>query len=169
MKTVEMLCAEEEIARGPALWIWDYLRRSPASGFFLPLSGGVDSSSVAIIVYSMCRLIVGYVSELGSNSIQEDPVVADVRRIVKDTSYLPNDARELCSRIFTTCYMGSENSSDTTRNFAKTLAKAIGRFVFIFITTLYYSMSCHACMYFIVRTMNLRSHLSQKGLTAIDF
>lgn len=131
MEKVEMICAEEEIARGPALWIWDYLRRSPASGFFLPLSGGVDSSSVAIIVYSMCRLIVEYVSELGLNSVQEDPVVADVRRIVKDKSYLPKDARELCGRIFTTCYMGSENSSETTRNFAATLAKAIGRFVFL--------------------------------------
>ena len=31
---------EEEIALGPARWLWDYLRRSGASGFFLPLSGG---------------------------------------------------------------------------------------------------------------------------------
>ena len=31
---------EEEIALGPACWLWDYLRRSGASGFFLPLSGG---------------------------------------------------------------------------------------------------------------------------------
>ena len=31
---------EEEIARGPACWMWDYLRRSGASGFLLPLSGG---------------------------------------------------------------------------------------------------------------------------------
>ena len=31
---------EEEIALGPACWLWDYLRRSGCSGFFLPLSGG---------------------------------------------------------------------------------------------------------------------------------
>lgn len=30
---------EEEIAYGPACWLWDYLRRSGASGYFLPLSG----------------------------------------------------------------------------------------------------------------------------------
>lgn len=35
---------EEEIAMGPACWLWDYLRRSGQGGFFLPLSGGVDSS-----------------------------------------------------------------------------------------------------------------------------
>lgn len=32
--------AEEEIALGPSCWLWDYIRRSGASGFFLPLSGG---------------------------------------------------------------------------------------------------------------------------------
>ena len=31
---------EEEIALGPACWLWDYLRRTGMSGFFLPLSGG---------------------------------------------------------------------------------------------------------------------------------
>jgi len=31
---------EEEIALGPACWLWDYLRRSGCNGFFLPLSGG---------------------------------------------------------------------------------------------------------------------------------
>ena len=32
---------EEEIALGPACWLWDYIRRSGASGYFLPLSGGM--------------------------------------------------------------------------------------------------------------------------------
>ena len=49
---------EEEIAYGPGCWLWDYLRRSGASGFLLPLSGGADSSSVAGIVGCMCQLVV---------------------------------------------------------------------------------------------------------------
>ncbi|CAM9902890.1 unnamed protein product, partial [Choristocarpus tenellus] len=49
---------EEECALGPACWLWDYLRRSGASGFFLPLSGGADSSSVAAIVGVMCKSVV---------------------------------------------------------------------------------------------------------------
>ena len=49
---------EEEIALGPACWLWDYLRRSGAIGFLLPLSGGADSSSVAAIVGCMCQLVV---------------------------------------------------------------------------------------------------------------
>ena len=47
----------EEIAQGPALWMWDYLRRSGARGFFLPLSGGSDSSSVAALIASMSYLV----------------------------------------------------------------------------------------------------------------
>src|SRR5262245_33898792 len=40
-KPVEMpfYTVEEEISFGPACWLWDYLRRSRAPGFFLPLSG----------------------------------------------------------------------------------------------------------------------------------
>ena len=40
---------EEEIALGPACWLWDYLRRSGSAGYFLPLSGGIDSCRYAII------------------------------------------------------------------------------------------------------------------------
>lgn len=56
---------EEEIAQGPACWLWDYLRRSGQGGFFLPLSGGVDSTSTAVIVFSMCRMVVTAVKHGG--------------------------------------------------------------------------------------------------------
>ena len=67
-------CPEEEIALGPACWLWDYLRRSGASGFLLPLSGGVDSSSVAALVGSMCQLVVqGQVYDLYSLLFNFEP------------------------------------------------------------------------------------------------
>jgi NAD+ synthase (glutamine-hydrolysing) len=43
---------------GPPLWLWDYLRRSGARGFFLPLSGGADSASVAAMIGSMAKLVL---------------------------------------------------------------------------------------------------------------
>lgn len=58
MIQIKYHCPEEEIAFGPSCWLWDYLRRSGASGFLLPLSGGADSSSVAAIVGCMCQLVV---------------------------------------------------------------------------------------------------------------
>ncbi|KAI6149345.1 hypothetical protein BKA82DRAFT_995389 [Pisolithus tinctorius] len=116
---------EEEIALGPACWLWDYLRRSRTQGYFVPLSGGVDSCATAVIVYSMCRLVADAARRA------EKQVIADARRIVgepEDSGYIPSDPQEFCGRIFHTCYMGTENSSAETRKRAKDLALAIGSY-----------------------------------------
>uniref|UniRef100_A0A6A7G1H9 Glutamine-dependent NAD(+) synthetase n=4 Tax=Hirondellea gigas TaxID=1518452 RepID=A0A6A7G1H9_9CRUS len=113
---------EEEILYGPACWLWDYLRRSGQGGFLLALSGGMDSSSTATIVYSMCSLIVKAVTN------GEQQVLDDVRRIVSQKEYVPSDPRELCGLLFHTVYMGTENSSQETKRLAKTLAQQIGSY-----------------------------------------
>ncbi|KAL8485870.1 hypothetical protein ACS0TY_027962 [Phlomoides rotata] len=112
---------EEEIAFGPGCWLWDYLRRSGASGFLLPLSGGADSSSVAAIVGCMCQLVVKAISD------GDEQVKADAVRIGNYTDgQFPTDGKEFAGRIFYTVFMGSENSSDATRTRAKVLAEEIG-------------------------------------------
>lgn len=123
-RTMQIILPVEECLLGPALWLWDYLRRSGASGFFLPLSGGADSSSVATIVAAMCDLV--------TKAAQEDPhgaVANDCRRVCsreKDTSWVPNTPQEMCNLIFHTTYMGTSNSSETTRSRAQRLSSAIG-------------------------------------------
>jgi NAD+ synthase (glutamine-hydrolysing) len=114
---------EEEIALGPACWLWDYLRRCNAAGFFLPLSGGIDSCATATIVYSMCRLVIEAVKE------GNEQVINDVRRLCKepeDSTWLPSTPQEVAGRLFHTCFMGTENSSSETRGRAKELSEAIG-------------------------------------------
>ncbi len=116
---------EEEIAYGPACWLWDYLRRSGAAGYFLPLSGGADSSSVATIVGSMCQMVA---KEAKAGNQQ---VIRDACRITgadEDTDYLPTDAREFANRIFYTCYMATQNSSKATRDRAKKLTNQISSY-----------------------------------------
>ncbi|KAB5592423.1 NAD+ synthase (glutamine-hydrolysing) [Ceratobasidium theobromae] len=116
---------EEEIALGPACWLWDYLRRSRTQGYFVPLSGGVDSCATAVIVYSMSRLVA-------EAARKGDPqVITDARRICgepEQSDYVPVDPREFTNRIFHTCYMGTENSSADTRQRAKLLSEAIGSY-----------------------------------------
>lgn len=53
-----------------ACWMWDYLRRSGQGGFFLPLSGGADSSSTAVLVFSMCHLLVKAIQNGDEKSLQ---------------------------------------------------------------------------------------------------
>lgn len=123
---VQVVQPEEEIARGPACWLWDYLRRSGASGFLLPLSGGADSSSTAAIVGCMCQMVMDAVHA------GDAQVILDVRRIIAcddahgDSTPLPSSASELAHRLLTTVYMGTENSSRETRNRSKLLAEQIG-------------------------------------------
>jgi len=114
---------EEEIAFGPACWLWDYLRRSGARGYFLPLSGGADSAATAAIVGIMCRLVVDAIGK------GDRRVLADARRVAGlplDDPYVPADPRELCARILHTCYMGTSNSSTDTRDRAARLADELG-------------------------------------------
>ena len=113
---------EEEILLGPACWLWDYLRRSGQGGFFIPLSGGADSASSATIVFSMCNLVVESIKN------KNEQALVDIRKIVGDDKYTPTDARELCGRIFFTSYMGTENSSEETRERAKYIATQIGSY-----------------------------------------
>ena len=116
---------EEEIAYGPACWLWDYLRRSGVAGYFLPISGGADSSSVATIVGSMCQMIA-QAAQAGNQQ-----VIRDARRITgasEDSAYLPADPREFANRVFYTCYMATQNSSKATRDRAKQLTDQIGSY-----------------------------------------
>ncbi len=113
---------EEEIALGPGCWLWDYLRRSGAAGFFIPLSGGADSGAVATIVGSMCQLVAKAIRE------KNESVIRDVSRWLAEgeTPDVFTDPCVLANRLLYTCYIGTENSSRDTQKRAKQLAEQIG-------------------------------------------
>ncbi|KAH7681208.1 NAD(+) synthase (glutamine-hydrolyzing) protein [Dioscorea alata] len=118
---VKYHCPEEEIAFGPSCWLWDYLRRSGASGFLLPLSGGADSSAVAAIVGCMCQLVIKDI-ENGDEQVKTDAIRIGQYK----NGEFPTDSKEFARRVFYTVYMGTENSSEATRSRAKKLADEIG-------------------------------------------
>ncbi|KAF1997363.1 glutamine-dependent NAD(+) synthetase with GAT domain-containing protein [Amniculicola lignicola CBS 123094] len=124
--TARIHAPEEEIALGPACWLWDYLRRSKAAGFLIPLSGGIDSCSTAALVFSMCRIVMAALKEGNAE------VKADVQRIAgayEAEGWVPATAQELCNRILHTVYMGmASQSSKETRSRAERLAKDIGAY-----------------------------------------
>jgi NAD+ synthase (glutamine-hydrolysing) len=109
---------------GPACWLWDYLRRSGAQGFFLPLSGGADSSSVAAIVGAMCQLV--------KQVAQDDPtgqVADDCRRICRqEAPWVPSTAQEIANFVLHTTYMGTVHSSENTTSRAKRLGETLGSY-----------------------------------------
>jgi len=80
---LNLLIPEQEISMGPPLWLWDYLRRSGGRGFFLPLSGGADSASVAAMVGSMAKIVLKSIKAGNKDALE------DLRRIVGDKNFTP--------------------------------------------------------------------------------
>jgi len=86
-----------------ACWLWDYLRRSKASGYFLALSGGADSCATSVIGYIMCHLVF--------QNIENQEILNDLQKIVRDNTFIPKSPQEIMGRIFYTAYMHTNNSS----------------------------------------------------------
>lgn len=113
---------DEEIARGPACWLWDYLRRSGAAGFFVPISGGADSSAVVAVVRSMAGLA------LEAARRGDEPARSDLRRLLalREEDELPDDPRTVVGGLLHTCYMASQQSTGATRERAARVAEDAG-------------------------------------------
>lgn len=104
-----------------------YSKPARQAGYFIPLSGGIDSCATSVIIHSMCRLVHQAI-ETGDNPL----VIADLRRIAgeeDDSTWTPSSPQEIAGRIFHTAFMGMEkNSSPDTRQRARDLGAAIGSY-----------------------------------------
>lgn len=140
--TTHFFTPPEECAMGPACWLWDYLRRSRAGGYMLPLSGGADSASVATIVFVMCSMAVKAAQEGNTDVLTEiqrhtaaiagtdSKVISESKAnaLTSDattTSHIPS-AQTLCQAVLHTVYLGTSNSSAKTQSRASDLSASIG-------------------------------------------
>lgn len=106
----------EEFARTVSLGLFDYLRKSRSRGFVLSLSGGADSSAVAVLIW---LVVQNGIRELG------------LKGFLGKLSYIPQletaiDDQQIMRRLLTCVYQATRNSGETTRNAAQTLAEALG-------------------------------------------
>ncbi|EGT37843.1 hypothetical protein CAEBREN_23741 [Caenorhabditis brenneri] len=132
IKNVEglQLSPIDELCHGPPAYLWTYLRRSGMSGYFIPLSGGQDSSAVAAMVRLMCEKVCGAVKrrrETDGNNQLKSYDICDILGGDDPAYYLGGrkvgeDPAELCKQVLFTCYMASKHSSDETRKCAEGLA-----------------------------------------------
>lgn len=104
---------EEEFARAVPLALFDYLRKSHARQLVVSLSGGADSSAVAVMVHLMVELGS---RELGlAGLIEKLPAISEVK-----------STKDLVRQLLTCVYQATRNSGETTRNAAQTIADAVG-------------------------------------------
>ncbi|KAL7792921.1 glutamine-dependent NAD(+) synthetase with GAT domain-containing protein [Trichoderma ceciliae] len=119
---LKILHPMEEIYLSTATYMWQYLTRTSSAGYFLPLSGGLDSSTVALFVYGMSKLV------LSSINAGEESTLKDLRKVVGDEDFYPSTPQDIMSRLLHTCYMGTVNSSKDTEDRAKMLAETLGAY-----------------------------------------
>lgn len=105
---------EVEFPKAASLALFDYLRKSGSQGYTLSLSGGADSATCAVLVAEMVRRGI---DELGKSDFLQSLRKSELGSLTE---------KEIVGRIFNTAYQGTENSSETTLNAAKTLANSIG-------------------------------------------
>lgn len=107
---IKILSPMEEIYMATAVYLWQYLVRSSSAGFFLALSGGLDSSTVALFVYGMARLVLRSIKDGQQSTLQ------DLRRVVGVANYSPASPEDIVSKLLHTCFMSTVNSSAETRS-----------------------------------------------------
>ncbi len=105
----------EEFGRAVALGLFDYLRKSASRGFVLSLSGGADSTAVAVLIYLMSQLAL---KELGLEGTRKKLGVS-----LRDVEASPET---LMQHLLTTVYQATDHSSLTTRDAAREVASSLG-------------------------------------------
>jgi len=118
---------EEEFTRVQALGLFDYLWKSRSQGFVVNLSGGIDSGSVAYLVFAMLKLALADIGEAG---------------VKQRLAYIPGfnqitTFEAMMKRLLTCVYQKTENNSATTEKAARNLAAALSAdFIFLDINPL---------------------------------
>ena len=107
---------EESFTHAVSLALFDYLRKSHSRGFIVSLSGGADSTAVALLCGTMVQFGT---RELGVAAFRDK------------IAYLQNaehvdSADALIGELLTCVYQSTRNSSDTTRSAARSVAASIG-------------------------------------------
>jgi NAD+ synthase (glutamine-hydrolysing) len=107
---------EEVFTRAETLALFDYLRKSRSQGFVVSFSGGCDSAAVVCLIALMVRRAL---AELGLDGLRDR--LGHINALEQ-----ASDSAQVVARLLTTVYQGTSNSSQTTRDAARTIAAAVG-------------------------------------------
>lgn len=115
----DILSKNESFEKAASLALYDYLRKSKSKGFVLSLSGGADSACCAVLVASMVK---HGLETLGAETFLQKIGHPALINQLPDK----NQKEFIIGKILTCVYQATDNSSETTRNAARSLARSIG-------------------------------------------
>ncbi|MFO0788083.1 MAG: NAD(+) synthase [Pirellulales bacterium] len=115
---------EEEFARTVALALFDYIRKSRSQGFLVSLSGGADSSAVAVLIHLLVQFGA---HELGfANLVAKLAHIRSLNELNPEPPSNDKQTDDIVRRLLTCVYQSTRNSGPETLHSAKTVAEAVG-------------------------------------------
>jgi NAD+ synthase (glutamine-hydrolysing) len=111
---------EEEFVRSVALALFDYLRKSRSQGFVVSLSGGADSSAVAVLIHLLVQFAA---RELGFDKLVEK--LPHIKSLAGAKSSDSADQR-FVGKMLSCVYQSTRNSGAQTFEAARAIAGAVG-------------------------------------------
>src|SRR4029078_650351 len=99
---------EEEFARAVSLALFDYLRKSRSQGFVVSLSGGADSSAVAVLIHLL--------AQFGGGELGFDKLAAKLPHINSLAGLKSNGAtsQKFVGKLLSCVYQFTRNSGKQT-------------------------------------------------------
>lgn len=115
----------EEFSYAASLALFDYKRKSNCNSFLLSISGGMDSSLIAIIIFEMIKKSI---IELGMDKfINRFKLNLSKKEIIEFKKLNQSELyKKITNKILTTVYQKSKNSRKKTFDSAKTISNYIG-------------------------------------------
>ena len=100
-----------------SLGLFDYMRKSRSFGYTLSLSGGCDSSAVAVLVAQSISMAI---EEIGAKTF------ANKYSFRMEKEYDKFNHKDWVGLLLTTVYQATKNSGEVTFNAAKELSSELG-------------------------------------------
>ncbi|CRG96814.1 glutamine-dependent NAD(+) synthetase, putative [Plasmodium gallinaceum] len=120
----------EELSFNSAMFLWHILHLTKAKGFMLAISGGIDSSFVACMVYILSIMIEINLNEKKYLSNNEHLDLVD-ELFLKKIKHLLIDKpcrKDICNKILNTISLPSNNSSENTKLYSESLSKSLNSY-----------------------------------------
>src|SRR4051812_5968109 len=110
----------EEFARSVSLALFDYLRKSRSQGFVVSLSGGADSTTVAVLIHLLVQL--------GTRELGFEKFVAKLAhvRALAEAGKSSESTAAVVGRLLTCVYQATRNSGERTFAAARLAAEGVG-------------------------------------------
>jgi len=110
---IEIISPQEQKLFALSSFLWDFIRKNKATGLFLPLMGGTNSSLNALAVYHLAVRLMKYIND-GNHEIENK-----LKEIVGDENFKPQKPQDIVGKILFTAYIGEEENIGSRGRAAK--------------------------------------------------